>query len=518
VPQVASPSANIHAHGRAHARTASSARSQDNGTPTLFDSLIADSAEPAPGQGQPAAAKTDQPAGQADAAQPAAQKTVAGPAVPAKTANPITLIDAKAPAPAADPATNAAAVLSKVATAAKAAAEPVQTDTGKPDDAKNQSKGAETTGQPAAQATPAPAGTPVIAVAVAVVPTPAPAVSPQPGDKTPVAATADVSVQGVAQAADAQPAVAQTADATPSPATGPAVDTTVQGAPQAAPADPAVIAETAAQKLAPFTGKDKAEAAKPAASDGKAAAPKSSPAPTGAQGIAPQPDPQSDSVAAAQADPKAAATDKTAAKPETQPHHDRIDTGATVKADLFAPTGTDAGAGAQASASASASTTATQTSMASNASAAPQAALPQALSLSLPGLAVEIAGQAHAGLNNFQIRLDPPELGRIEVKLSVDRQGQVTSHLIADRADTFDLLRRDAPGLERALQDAGLKTAGDGLQFSLRDQSFNGQQNTGGRTNVSHVVAVDDTLPVVEGVARSYTGYAGRIGGIDIRV
>ena len=47
----------------------------------------------------------------------------------------------------------------------------------------------------------------------------------------------------------------------------------------------------------------------------------------------------------------------------------------------------------------------------------------------------------------------------------------MTSRLIVERAETLDLLRRDAPQLERALQHAGLNTEG-GLQFSLRDQSF----------------------------------------------
>ena len=84
---------------------------------------------------------------------------------------------------------------------------------------------------------------------------------------------------------------------------------------------------------------------------------------------------------------------------------------------------------------------------------------------------------AQAGKNHFEIRLDPPELGRIEVRLDVDRDGHVTSRLIADRSDTLDLLRRDASGLERALQDAGLKTADNGLQFSLRDQTMGREQS-----------------------------------------
>ena len=102
--------------------------------------------------------------------------------------------------------------------------------------------------------------------------------------------------------------------------------------------------------------------------------------------------------------------------------------------------------------------------------------MPQPAAIPFAGVAIEIAGKALAGKNHFEIRLDPPELGRIEVRLDVDRDGNVTSRMIADRADTLDLLRRDASGLERALQDAGLKTSDNGLQFSLRDQSAQQQQ------------------------------------------
>ena len=112
---------------------------------------------------------------------------------------------------------------------------------------------------------------------------------------------------------------------------------------------------------------------------------------------------------------------------------------------------------------------------------APQSG-PQSGIVPIAGLAIEIAGKALAGKNRFEIRLDPPELGRIDVRLDVDRDGNVTSRLTVERADTYDLLRRDAAGLERALQDAGLKTADNGLQFSLRDQSANQQQTNGADT------------------------------------
>jgi flagellar hook-length control protein FliK len=93
------------------------------------------------------------------------------------------------------------------------------------------------------------------------------------------------------------------------------------------------------------------------------------------------------------------------------------------------------------------------------------------------GLAVEIAARAQAGRNRFEIRLDPPELGRIDVRLDVDSSGNVTSRLVVERAETLEVLRRDAPELQRALQDAGLKTSDNGLQFTLRDQNFAGRQD-----------------------------------------
>lgn len=136
------------------------------------------------------------------------------------------------------------------------------------------------------------------------------------------------------------------------------------------------------------------------------------------------------------------------------------------------------------------------------------------------GLAVEIAANAQIGRSRFEIRLDPPELGRIDVRLDVDKQGQVTSHLIVEKATTLDLLRRDAPQLERALQDAGLKTSDSGLQFSLRDQGQQTGRNDddgSGRNSQRLMIAEEDTI-VAETAGRSYGRMIGQRTGVDIRV
>ena len=141
---------------------------------------------------------------------------------------------------------------------------------------------------------------------------------------------------------------------------------------------------------------------------------------------------------------------------------------------------------------------------------APQAAVP------LQGVGFEIASKALSGRNQFDIRLDPPDLGHIHVRLNVDRDGNVISHMVADRTDTLDLLRRDTANLERALQDAGLKTSDNSLQFSLRDQTAGQQQNENAGGNTAHIV-VNDEKPGAA-TQRDYTGYGTRAGGLDIRV
>lgn len=152
---------------------------------------------------------------------------------------------------------------------------------------------------------------------------------------------------------------------------------------------------------------------------------------------------------------------------------------------------------------------------------APQLTAVAATNIPVPvnGLAVEIVANAQIGRSRFEIRLDPPELGRIDVRLDVDKQGQVTSHLIVEKSSTLDMLRRDAPQLERALQDAGLKTSDSGLQFSLRDQSqsHRNDDNDSGR-NAHRLHIVEDEPVAIEPAARGYGRMIGQRGGIDIRV
>ena len=137
----------------------------------------------------------------------------------------------------------------------------------------------------------------------------------------------------------------------------------------------------------------------------------------------------------------------------------------------------------------------------------------------LSGLALEIAASVKNGKSSFEIRLDPADLGRIDVRIDVDRSGQVTSHLTVEKPETLSMLQQDAPQLQRALDDAGLKTGSGGLQFSLRDQSSS-SQNSGNQTGSNAqrlVVSEEDTIPAAV-AGRTYGRMLGSSSGVDIRV
>jgi len=137
----------------------------------------------------------------------------------------------------------------------------------------------------------------------------------------------------------------------------------------------------------------------------------------------------------------------------------------------------------------------------------------------ISGLAVQIAATVQSGKTRFEVRLDPADLGRIDVRIDVDRNGQVTSHLTVEKPETLSMLKQDAPQLQQALNDAGLKTGSGGLQFSLRDQSSSGQNNpnqSGGQAQ-RLVIKEEDAVPAAV-AGRSYGRVLGANGGVDIRV
>ncbi len=75
----------------------------------------------------------------------------------------------------------------------------------------------------------------------------------------------------------------------------------------------------------------------------------------------------------------------------------------------------------------------------------------------------------------LSLQLNPAELGRVDVKITIDQNGKASAQIMAERADTLAMLQKDTSHLEKALQAAGLNSSAQDLHYSLKEQ--NGQRS-----------------------------------------
>ena len=83
-----------------------------------------------------------------------------------------------------------------------------------------------------------------------------------------------------------------------------------------------------------------------------------------------------------------------------------------------------------------------------------------------------------SGTTSMTIALNPLELGKVEVKLDINKDGAVQANVIADRPETLTMLQNDHSSLHQALHNAGLTTDANSLNFSLRGDGQPQQQQT----------------------------------------
>lgn len=132
---------------------------------------------------------------------------------------------------------------------------------------------------------------------------------------------------------------------------------------------------------------------------------------------------------------------------------------------------------------------------------------------------VQISKAAKEGLDKITVQMRPEALGRVEVQLKLGNEGQLSAVIVADRAETLDALKRDAAQLEKSLTDAGFKTDSGSLQFSLRGEQQNNQQQASenkGNAFFERGQALDEAGPE-ETIAASRPRASSR-SGVDISV
>lgn len=118
-------------------------------------------------------------------------------------------------------------------------------------------------------------------------------------------------------------------------------------------------------------------------------------------------------------------------------------------------------------------------------------------------VAAAIAKNAkEGGPQTINIRLDPPELGKLQVEMKYKKGDPLKVHVVLEKADTAAMFQRDAHALENALKDAGLQTDGSSLSFEFsQDGSAFKQamkQDSSGHQSLSRTEVAISDAPAVE--------------------
>jgi hypothetical protein len=154
------------------------------------------------------------------------------------------------------------------------------------------------------------------------------------------------------------------------------------------------------------------------------------------------------------------------------------------------------------------------------------ATAPQAAPETVARLATQIVQTAQGPASEFNLTLHPAELGGVQVKIQVDKNGQVRAALAFDNPQAAADLSARADELRAQLSQAGFDVADGGLSFSLNGQGQqaagdNGAQAglMGGRAFRAAAAGADDLLTQVnEAASRLARPSTAAAGGLDIRI
>ena len=88
------------------------------------------------------------------------------------------------------------------------------------------------------------------------------------------------------------------------------------------------------------------------------------------------------------------------------------------------------------------------------------------------------------------IELKPEHLGKVEIKMEVNKHGHVHTVITANRLEAIEHLQRDVKILHQGFMDAGLKSDENSMSFNLRDQNQHNQQRKTSNTNIRKISEV----------------------------
>ena len=90
---------------------------------------------------------------------------------------------------------------------------------------------------------------------------------------------------------------------------------------------------------------------------------------------------------------------------------------------------------------------------------------------------VNITKSAVKGVDTIDIQLKPEDLGKIQIKMHISKDGRLQAEIISGRQETLDMLQKEISGLAKAFEDAGYETDGKSFSFSFQDDNQAGRQS-----------------------------------------
>jgi len=91
----------------------------------------------------------------------------------------------------------------------------------------------------------------------------------------------------------------------------------------------------------------------------------------------------------------------------------------------------------------------------------------------------EIAREAGNGRTRLEIRLDPPQLGKIRVALESDANKQIQVHFLVDQVQSRQIIEQQLPILKQALEQQGLSMGDFSMQGGRQqEKSFSNQSSS----------------------------------------
>ena len=133
-------------------------------------------------------------------------------------------------------------------------------------------------------------------------------------------------------------------------------------------------------------------------------------------------------------------------------------------------------------------------------------------------LAAQITRRLEGRSTRFEMALTPDGLGRVDVSLDIDADGQLAARLAFDNPLAATDLRGRADELRRQLEDAGLTLARDALEFSQRDGSSGGQNAFDRHQNRATAYATRAAAEAVEAPIAAWINPSPTPRGVDLKV